>query len=419
MAEVGIELFILTDFDFSSNTGAAFSRMQNYAKAFTLHNRNKCYISNIGTNWLEIIEIDTNIYISCPRFKSSKKLFFRVYKSHISFYRTLRYLKKSLKYSKTKNCKTIFLIHAGGFSLTFLALIYLQLIKRQQVFYEKNELAIGIALNIRLKGFVNYFLIRNILLLPSLIFSFLVDFFAVFFSGIIVISTRLERLYSNLNKNVMLIPILVSEFYFQNPKKNHNETENEVFVISSTGGILPEKEGIEFMLIAISFLIKKGISKRIIYNIYGNNTQKYNNLFHDIINRLSLNSFVNIYDNKSRDEIKEILYASDLLVLTREKNLQTNFGFSTKLGEYLASGTPVLLSDVSDNGIYLTHDENAFFCDLNSIDNTVNVLNSIISNREKAHHIGLNGKNIAFNKFFLEKYSSIFISFLSNRDELC
>jgi len=41
-------------------------------------------------------------------------------------------------------------------------------------------------------------------------------------------------------------------------------------------------------------------------------------------------------------------------------NLQTHYGFSTKLSEYLVSGIPVLVTSVSDNALYIKDGYNGF-----------------------------------------------------------
>lgn len=49
-----------------------------------------------------------------------------------------------------------------------------------------------------------------------------------------------------------------------------------------------------------------------------------------------------------------------LLILRSPYSKQTHYGFSTKLAEYMASGVPVLGTDVSDNKLYITDNVNGF-----------------------------------------------------------
>jgi glycosyltransferase involved in cell wall biosynthesis len=49
-----------------------------------------------------------------------------------------------------------------------------------------------------------------------------------------------------------------------------------------------------------------------------------------------------------------------LLILPRPLNKRTKYGFSTKLSEYLVSGVPVLLTDVSDNALYIKDNFNGY-----------------------------------------------------------
>ena len=49
-----------------------------------------------------------------------------------------------------------------------------------------------------------------------------------------------------------------------------------------------------------------------------------------------------------------------LLILPRTLNKRTRYGLSTKLSEYLVSGTPVLVTDVSDNALIIKDNYNGF-----------------------------------------------------------
>jgi glycosyltransferase involved in cell wall biosynthesis len=67
-----------------------------------------------------------------------------------------------------------------------------------------------------------------------------------------------------------------------------------------------------------------------------------------------------------------------------------NAGFPFKLGEYLATGNPVISTKVSDVETYLTAVD-AYLIDPNSPQQITRSLKEIVANPEEARKIGLNG----------------------------
>jgi glycosyltransferase involved in cell wall biosynthesis len=64
----------------------------------------------------------------------------------------------------------------------------------------------------------------------------------------------------------------------------------------------------------------------------------------------------NIDPSELPDEFRKY----NLLILPRTLNKRTKFGFSTKLSEYLVSGIPILITDVSDNALYIKDGFNGY-----------------------------------------------------------
>lgn len=53
-------------------------------------------------------------------------------------------------------------------------------------------------------------------------------------------------------------------------------------------------------------------------------------------------------------EMPSFLMSAEMLLMTRRATVQTQYGFSTKLGEFLCSSRPVITSLVGDTGLFLT-----------------------------------------------------------------
>lgn len=69
-----------------------------------------------------------------------------------------------------------------------------------------------------------------------------------------------------------------------------------------------------------------------------------------------------------------------LLIIPRPLNPQTKYGFSTKLSEYLISGVPVLVTDVSDNSVYIKDKSNGYIISPGSVKALEDKISEIIDN---------------------------------------
>jgi len=106
------------------------------------------------------------------------------------------------------------------------------------------------------------------------------------------------------------------------------------------------------------------------------------------------------------------------LVLLRPKNIQTNFGFSTKLAEYDYSNVPILLTDISDNCMSLKDEKDAFYTtyDPKHIASKINYIYNIDKeSRDKATE---KARHIATNQFSVYSYSSKLRAFLGLKNKL-
>ena len=83
----------------------------------------------------------------------------------------------------------------------------------------------------------------------------------------------------------------------------------------------------------------------------------------------------------------------------RPDTLQNRAGFSTKLGEYLASGNPVVAAGVGDIPLYLHNHVNAFVYPPGEYKAVEEAMEFILTHKEESSRIGVAGKETA-NKHF-------------------
>ncbi|HEY5123323.1 MAG TPA: glycosyltransferase family 4 protein, partial [Ignavibacteria bacterium] len=134
-------------------------------------------------------------------------------------------------------------------------------------------------------------------------------------------------------------------------------------------------------------------------NLYGK-AKNYNQeiRYKKMISDLKIEKNVIMHSYKLRDEMTEILRKADIFVFTRPSSMQATFGFSTKLGEYLAAGKPVLATRVGEIEIYLKDRINAFICDPN-VESIANKLSEIIEDSFFASKVAEEGRLCAIENF--------------------
>lgn len=196
--------------------------------------------------------------------------------------------------------------------------------------------------------------------------------------AIIVISEYLRNKYLKLKaRKVVLVPITAKQ-NFNGNKKVFNSPLQVVYA-----GSFADKDGVSDIIQGFSSfnnfyknaqLLLTGMSaQQLLYQ------QKYKDQENIIFKKL-------IPD----DEFYSLLRNADVLCMCRTESGFANAGFPFKLGEYLATGNPVICTKVSDVECYLT-DNDAYLIDPNNPLQICQALTEIVSNPEVARERGLSG----------------------------
>lgn len=122
-------------------------------------------------------------------------------------------------------------------------------------------------------------------------------------------------------------------------------------------------------------------------------------IYNSYIEKYSISKHVIFRGQVTRDEMPQILTDADLLVLSRPNNRQALGGFPTKLGEYLSTGNPVLVTHVGDIDKYIKDGKNGYLSEPNDVEAFSKKIDQIFADYEEAMIIGDRGKELAFNEF--------------------
>lgn len=215
--------------------------------------------------------------------------------------------------------------------------------------------------------------------------------------GLFVISESLRDYYINLGvqaSKIKIINMFVDPHRFTSIKK----TKTADRYIAYCGTASNNKDGVDELIKAFAIVAEKVLDVKLY--IIGKTPlteQKFDNYL--LIKRLNLEDRVVFTGVVSAKEMPQLLVNADVLALDRPDNKQAKYGFPTKLGEYLLSGNPVVVTSVGDITKFLTDGVSALIARPQNPKNFADKLLWALTYTEEAICLGGRGKMIALEFF--------------------
>ena len=114
---------------------------------------------------------------------------------------------------------------------------------------------------------------------------------------------------------------------------------------------------------------------------------------------LGITERVDFVGQVAREELVELLNSSRVLVLPRPAGAFSKAGLATKLGEYLASGRPTVVTANGDVGLYLHDGVDAYLTPPDDLDAFARRLRYVLEHPQEADEVGLRGRQAAQTHF--------------------
>jgi len=233
------------------------------------------------------------------------------------------------------------------------------------------------------------------------------------FDGLIVISRNLEDYFENKIKRsakILHVPIIVDSQIFNNDGESKKLSDEVVYA-----GILNQsKDGVLDIIRAFYRLNQVYHDKKLV--LMGDiDASECKEKIYEVISENNLKEDVIITGYVPRAEMVNRVKAADVLILAKPSGLQSEHSFPTKIGEYLASGKPVVLTNVGCISQYLTDGINAFIAQPNNIDSLSGKLLEVYSNYKVSVEIGRKGQQVATDLFDYRNQSRFIIDFFRER----
>jgi glycosyltransferase involved in cell wall biosynthesis len=220
------------------------------------------------------------------------------------------------------------------------------------------------------------------------------------FSGIYVISSALQhqmQLLAGASVKIEIVNMIVDLSRFQNIAE---EQSKDMHTIIYCGDLSSPKDGVDILIRAFAEALACSIEPKFVLKLAGATNNEYTKRkLRPLVDELKLNSQIEFLGQIRRQDVPRMLSHSDLLVLARPSSEQASYGFPTKLGEYLASKKPVLVTNTGEISKYLTDGVDVFLAPPDDVAAFAERICNISQNYQEALRIGHNGYAAA-NKHF-------------------
>ncbi|MFH0865658.1 MAG: glycosyltransferase family 4 protein [Bacteroidota bacterium] len=398
---------------FDGNSAGA-ARVMNFSKAFASKGK-KVYISSLSLKKISVKNVSTiaeNIYKvnDAAVYKNIlHKLIFRN-----NYFSSFIYLRRIAKFARKLNGESCFLLYPSVDQTMEPMCIFV--LKRQfgfRIYCEINELRkTNVARKSSAKNKIHGIFAKLHAAIKYKLYRHN-EKLSKHFDGLLIISTNLEEYYKKFNSNYIRIPILTDVKLNTSPQKKSLQP-GDIFTIGFTGFIDITKEGFDIFYNALG-KFKKEFNKFELH-LYGHYIKNESGRLKRIALENNIEKNIIYHGHVKQTEIFECTKKHHLLILPRGENPQTKYGFSTKLAEYMISGTPVLVTNISDNGLFIKDGENGFIIEKADATLFYKKLLYIIKNYNQfGETIPVNAFRTARQHFDFSNYADAMVQLIENR----
>lgn len=214
------------------------------------------------------------------------------------------------------------------------------------------------------------------------------------FNSMIVISEYLKKQIKDFgyNGNIEVIPIVVNENMYD--YVNVDDKLKEIIYMGS----LAHKKELKLLIKSFSIVNKRfeNWSLKIIGSF---NSKELKTYINNYINELELDNHIKFLGFVSANDLPELLAKGGIMVLPRVRQEYSEAGFPIKLGEYLLSGSPTIVTKTGEINKYLIDGKNSFLVEKINAKNFAKKIIYVINNYNYALEIGNNGRKLSIKEF--------------------
>lgn len=228
--------------------------------------------------------------------------------------------------------------------------------------------------------------------------------------GVCVISHGLMNYLMRIGiskKRIALVNMFVDDTRFNVITKNHNKSP----YIAYCGTVSYNKDGVDVLIDSFKLFHSKHATYKLMIIGRGETTEIIDDLKKKVVS-IGLEDSIVFTGQVAPELMPSLLTNASILALARPDNLQAKNGFPTKLGEYLATGNPVVVTRVGEIPNYIKHLENGILAEPNNPEDFAAKLSWVADNYDKAMEIGAKGKELCSSCFSYLSQSSALLDLM-------
>lgn len=217
------------------------------------------------------------------------------------------------------------------------------------------------------------------------------------FDGLMVISGALKDFFLK----DLLLKIKITEVPILIDSTKGTFDNNGLITIKPnlvyTGSLLDHKDGVIIIIKAFARILQNHpeISLIMTGDLEGSINKEE---ILSLIDKLNLKGKVELPGYISKEKLNELTSTASALLLAKPENRQNHYNMATKIGEYLLTGRPAVISWVDPVCQYLKHRENVCIVEPDDVQ-MAGEIEFILNNSREADAIGLAGKESAIKLF--------------------
>ena len=215
--------------------------------------------------------------------------------------------------------------------------------------------------------------------------------------ALFVISTALKEYFIGIGipaEKITIVNMTVDPTRFDNIQKD-NSTDK---YIAYCGTASNNKDGVNKLIEAFGLVAKKHEDVRLyIIGKTPSASDESGNL--QLIEKLGLKERIVFTGVVPAEKMPQLLTNATVLALARPNNLQAQNGFPTKLGEYLLTANPVVVTKVGDIPLFLKDGESALLAEPDNTQEFADKLCWALEHPTESMTIGEKGRDVAMSNF--------------------
>jgi len=317
----------------------------------------------------------------------------------------IKYLKKAIKISYTLLRKLTpgDIVYFYAWTIFTPIEVFIARLRKCDIFFERNEYPYILRQNVSdVKIQLHFQRMDNIFYKKCLKHA----------KGFITCSTFLENYYKQFTP--VKVPFAKFPLFVDYNRFSQDNLPSlyDFKYIAYCGYMGDNKDGVSILIDAFKIIAPLYKINLVLIGTAGENImQELQDNAKELENRVVFTGHIN------HENMPQLLQAAEILVLSRPDNKQAEGGFPSKLGEYLATGKPVIVTKVGDIPSYIQDGINGFLAKPDSAEDFAEKIKNVLDDYENALQVGKQGQEFVKN-FDFQKQGLLLKQFLLDNSSL-